>query len=277
LHQAAPRCRHAMSFKMQPVDNELHYLKGNRFPNMLHDDQVKALTGGSFVRNTFIDIPMPCLLSALEVHAQRVQSRSCPPRVLSGNSKQHTEPKHLRGILGCGRIEPLHSGNNAATNVTLLHPGCPCQELPSHYRISSSISSGCGSDNNGTTTVKMGGREHCLARLVIQECGFLRVKGYKIQTEKNPKILKKGGSKTVRFYVKGLPAHRRSKWMHPLLYSVAAILHRKGLQPSVISGDLLVQSAGCGVRLEFTDARDEVLPSSKQIITYRAPAQNRER
>jgi len=242
----------------------------------LHDDQVKALTGGSLVRNTFIDIPVPCLLSALEVHAQRVRSRSCPPRVLSGNSNQYIAPKHLRGFLGCGNIDPLHSENSSATNVTLLHPDCPCQESPSHYRITG-ISSGRDSDNNVTTTIKVGGQEHCLARLVIQECGFLRVKGYKIQTEKNPKILKKGGSKTVRFYVKGLPAHRRSKWMHPLLYSVAAILHRKGLQPSVISGDLLVQSAGCGVRLEFTDARDEVLPSSKQIITYRAPAQNRER
>jgi len=252
-HQAGPLCGHAMLSKLLSIDNELHYLRENPLPNMLHDDQVKALTGGSLVRNTFIDIPVPCLLSALEVHAQRVQSRSCPPRVLIDNSKQHIAPNHLRGILGCGSIEPLHSGDNAATNVTPLHPGCPCQESPFNYRMNGK-SPGWGSDNNDTTTMKRGGREHCIARFVIQECGFLKVKGDRILMEKNSKIIKKGGTKTVRFCVLGLPTQKRSKWMHPLSYCVAAILHRKGLEPVVIGGDLLVQSAECSVRLDFTHA-----------------------
>jgi len=119
----------------------------------------------------------------------------------------------------------------------------------------------------------MGGREHCLARLVIQKCGFLRVKGYRILTEKNPKILRKGGSKTVRFYVQGLPTQKRSQWMHPLSYSVASILCRNGLEAVVMSGDLFVPSAGYTMHLDFVHARDEVLPSSKQVITYTASSQ----
>jgi len=52
------------------VHNEMHYLKEHAITSMPDDDEVEASRGGSFVGNAFIDIPMPYLLSALEVYAQ---------------------------------------------------------------------------------------------------------------------------------------------------------------------------------------------------------------
>jgi hypothetical protein len=101
-----------------------------------------------------------------------------------------------------------------------------------------------------------------LAALVVRECGFLRMASQDFYEETNRVRRLRGVAKCVVFHCRGLPWAKRSKWLQPLLWSVAAVLRLKGVTARMQSGELYAQlpgadSSSCNlVRLDFAAARE---------------------
>jgi len=104
-----------------------------------------------------------------------------------------------------------------------------------------------------------GPQEHSerLAALVEQHCAFLRLNGYSLQHHSTDKAGRRGGLMTVRFYVRGLPAAKRSKWQHPLCRTAKGVLNRLGCEAEVVSGELRVPHGqdGSFIRIDFAPGR----------------------
>lgn len=98
-----------------------------------------------------------------------------------------------------------------------------------------------------------------LAAIVERECSFLRLAGHAIYDESSNLRRRRGVSKCVVFYCRGLPWAKRAKWLLPLLWSVAAVLKNAGCTTKVQAGELYVQlpstsvcRSGCDfLRLDF--------------------------
>lgn len=101
-----------------------------------------------------------------------------------------------------------------------------------------------------------------LASLVAEECGFLRMASQEFYEETSRVRLQRGVVKCVVFHCRGLPWAKRSKWLQPLLWSVAAVLKMQGCSCKMQSGELYAQlpgaaTEGCNlVRLDFAAARE---------------------
>jgi hypothetical protein len=96
-----------------------------------------------------------------------------------------------------------------------------------------------------------------LAALVARECGFLRLVAQEVYDESNRVRQQRGVVKCVVFQCHGLPWAKRSKWLQPLLWSVAAVLKLRGCTSRVQAGELYAQCCPGGdlIRLDFTAAR----------------------
>jgi hypothetical protein len=101
-----------------------------------------------------------------------------------------------------------------------------------------------------------------LAALVAQECGFLRMVNQEFYEETSRVRKQRGVVKCVVFHCRGLPWAKRSKWLQPLLWSVAAVLKLRGCSTRMQSGELYAQlpgaaTPGCNlIRLDFAAARE---------------------
>jgi hypothetical protein len=101
-----------------------------------------------------------------------------------------------------------------------------------------------------------------LAALVVRECGFLRMAGQDFYEESTRVRRMRGVVKCAVFHCRGLPWAKRSKWLQPLLWSVAAVLRLNGCTARMQSGELYAQLPGAGspdcnlIRLDFAAARE---------------------
>lgn len=98
-----------------------------------------------------------------------------------------------------------------------------------------------------------------LTALVKRECAFMRLTEEAVYEETSPVRMQRGVVKCVIFYCRGLPWAKRSKWLLPLLWSVAAVLKKSGCAARVQSGELYAQIPGDAsgelVRLDFAASR----------------------
>jgi hypothetical protein len=99
------------------------------------------------------------------------------------------------------------------------------------------------------------------AELVAQECKFLRLTGQEFYEETSRVRLQRGVVKCIVFHCRGLPWAKRSKWLQPLLWSVAAVLKMHGCSCKMQSGELYAQLPAGGpgsdlIRLDFAAARE---------------------
>jgi hypothetical protein len=104
-----------------------------------------------------------------------------------------------------------------------------------------------------------------VATVVAQECSFLRLASQEFYDETSRVRLQRGVVKCIVFHCRGLPWAKRSKWLQPLLWSVAAVLKMQGCSCKMQSGELYVQLPGAAeaasltsnlVRLDFAAARE---------------------
>lgn len=96
-----------------------------------------------------------------------------------------------------------------------------------------------------------------VAELVEHECGFLRLRGYKLHPEMSKRAKQRNVVATLRFYVEGLPRQKRAKWLLPLRWCVAPVLQRRNCAAAVQGGELYAPlEGGAYVRFDFAAARE---------------------
>lgn len=114
-------------------------------------------------------------------------------------------------------------------------------------------------------------RINSLAKVVKEECNFLRISGHRLclTRPQGPGGIGRNGpgapAITLCVFVQGLPWTKRAKWRQPLLRSAAGALERTGVQAVVSGGNLHINLPGMGrhshshnhihVQLDFAAAR----------------------
>lgn len=95
-----------------------------------------------------------------------------------------------------------------------------------------------------------------LIETIKSECGFLRIQSHALDTSPSWKVGRRGVTANLRFFVSGLPWAKRSKWLQPLLWSVAVMLKKSDVDVVVKGGKLKVfLGAGFSVHVDFAAAR----------------------
>eukprot|EP00746_Dinoflagellata_sp_MGD_P127617 gnl/MRDRNA2_/MRDRNA2_62149_c0_seq1.p1 gnl/MRDRNA2_/MRDRNA2_62149_c0~~gnl/MRDRNA2_/MRDRNA2_62149_c0_seq1.p1 ORF type:complete len:284 (-),score=39.96 gnl/MRDRNA2_/MRDRNA2_62149_c0_seq1:420-1271(-) len=114
-------------------------------------------------------------------------------------------------------------------------------------------------------------RINALAKVVKEECSFLRISGHRLclTRPQGPGGVGRNGpgalAITLCVFVQGLPWTKRAKWRQPLLRSAASALDQAGVHAVVSGGNLHINLPGLGrhshshnhihVQLDFAAAR----------------------
>lgn len=258
--------------------------------------QVEAIKAfGLVVKNTFIDDAAPPL------EEQRLAARrssSVPPafRIGSSHSADDEDDKVIRsssdpvfGVQSCPLSAHIRRGRptfeRKSDNESLcLSPGSTCsgRDLSPASSVTTSTTTCCSTSTECTglnwaealdveeaaATLEEeeavddmdAARE--LADVVARDCAFLRLTDQVIYDETSHVRRRRGVTKCVLFHCRGLPWAKRAKWLLPLLWSVAAVLRRKGCTTKVQAGELYAQlPSACSespqlVRLDFGAAHN---------------------
>jgi hypothetical protein len=81
--------------------------------------------------------------------------------------------------------------------------------------------------------------------VIEKECGFLRIGGHGVHSVKLTKAKQHPRVRAVLcLYIRGLPSRKRTKWLMPLAWSVAAVLQQSGCTAAVHGGYLYVAPSG---------------------------------
>jgi hypothetical protein len=81
--------------------------------------------------------------------------------------------------------------------------------------------------------------------VIEKECGFLRIGGHGVHSVKLTKAKQHPRVRGVLcVYIRGLPSRKRTKWLMPLAWCVAAVLQRSGCAAAVHGGYLYVAPPG---------------------------------
>mmetsp|Transcript_16576 Transcript_16576/g.37450 ORF Transcript_16576/g.37450 Transcript_16576/m.37450 type:complete len:259 (-) Transcript_16576:186-962(-) len=206
------------------------------------------LAGGFVVRNTFIDAPNPWQEGAM----QR-RTHSAPP---APEPAGRLAARESRAAIAGTDLSPITSEWSRSSSSAKSR-----QDSPSPSRQSTAASSAF-SERGGGAAGDADFMEACLdsarqvSELVERECAFLRIRGHGLHAKSSANAKRSDLAVTLRFYVSGLPWAKRSKWLLPLLWSVAAVLQRNGCGARVQGGRLCVPlETGAAVRIDFAAAR----------------------
>jgi hypothetical protein len=120
-------------------------------------------------------------------------------------------------------------------------------------------------------TLEVADRINSLAKVVKEECSFLRISGHRLcltRPQGQGGVGRNGpgaAAITLCVFVQGLPWTKRAKWRQPLLRSAASALDRAGVQAVVSGGNLHINLPGLvrhshshshiHVQLDFAAAR----------------------
>jgi hypothetical protein len=243
----------------------------------MQNEAIKAF--GHVVKNTFIDdAAAPAAPSAARQRASSLPAASrfagdeacCD--VAAGESSwplsaaAHVAPR--RGRSGCGEEEVLctsrcrdlsiastTSTRTSIDTATTCSTATPCSSFSwaEASAMEEAAASPAGAEAEDPAAK--------LAALVERECAFLRLTDKVFYEETTPVRKQRGVVKCAVFYCRGLPWAKRSKWLLPLLWSVAAVLKTRGCNARVQSGELYAQLPGSDetngnlIRLDFAAAR----------------------
>lgn len=209
---------------------------------------------GFTVRGTFIDGPVEWF----DVAGGARRARSAPPRGvrLCGEPGSPGARRPILPVLERSKIvrHKARDRSPSADSEASTDVGTPPSDTPhSDFQTPSESSRHC----HGEFPEEPRERAEQLAALVEYHCAFLRLNGYGLQHHRADKASRRGTLMTVRFYVRGLPPAKRSKWQHPLSWAVKGVLSKLGCEADVVGGELRVphDQDGTFIRIDFAPGR----------------------
>lgn len=239
--------------------------------------QAQALQSFGFkVKNTFIDDVAPTVTSSRRACSVPAMSRLATGQ--EGDVKRCVKSMPLCCLSPCSlasttyRSEAssdeecslLSSPAGSSCRSRDLSPASTCSTCTARLtpqRLSSGISWAEASAQDIADVIPQDPVAE-LAALVAEECSFLRLASREFYEETSRVRLQRGVVKCAVFYCRGLPWAKRSKWLQPLLWSVAAVLKLRGCSCKMQSGELYAElpgavTQGCNlIRLDFAAARE---------------------
>lgn len=232
-------------------------------------DDNAPLATGLVVKNTFFEFVVP---ADPPEHGCQRRSFSAPAEALP----RHAGHKGLRvlGDLGSASFHRRASkvawgacdaSDDSSSTGSSTSTGIFRRRSTSCQRLSSTASTlGDCFDSPRLSAQEPEPEELSLLReTVLHACGFLRIRGNSWRSSRQLQRTELGSMGCLMFFVFGLPWAVRSKWLVPLRWTAAGVLHKCGYIAKVHAGKLYVsnQARSLTVTVDFAPSLRGSVPS----------------
>jgi hypothetical protein len=245
----------------QRMQSEAFKAFGLVVKNTFIDDAAPAVEEDSPASRRASSVPAAMRMAYDQEADEKLGVKSCPPGAYAKRGRGRHATTYSDSSTTCSGREfsPTSSITTSTSTSMCCSTPTECIGLSWAESMDSEDEAEAVPEAESSSDSEVDGEDQTaeLTALVERDCAFLRLAGHQVYDETSHLRRRRGVSKCVVFYCRGLPWAKRAKWLLPLLWSVAAVLKARGCTCKVQAGELYAQlpsarkSGTAFVRVDF--------------------------